>query len=359
MPTKFKNIFDGVGSRSKYARLIYSRLMTREWISYADILADEEKGKPDDFQYKRSYIRTYNELKKAFMDVRKAIGKEYIEEKGNNKCKSFRYIGKDDDPLRDMRNAKAIKDIRKYYEFCQDSAGFFPTAWLDYFLKDSRDLLEIKTRRRRGGQIISASLDRQLKNIDMLPQLYEAIHNKRVLSIKYKPYNETEMKLVFHPHFLKEYNGRWHLMGHAEGKTPENGFNLSIDRIVDTPEVMADKEYVPAPEHFYERFFENLVGVTHKDGHEAEDIYVRAYTNYIFHITDTKPIHPSQRVNIPWGQHEDGEYGEFVVHVEINNEFIGRILMMGDKLEVVAPENARNIFKERVADLAKRYADKG
>ena len=353
------NIFYGVGSRSRYAKLIYSRLMSREWINYAEVLAEDVKGKPEEYQYKRSYIRTYNELKKAFMDVRKAIGREYIEEIGNNRDKKFRYIGKDDDPLRDMRNAKAIKDIKKYYEFCQDSAGFFPTSWLDYFLKDSRDLLNIKARRRRGGQFISASLDRQLKNIDMLPQLYEAIRNKRVLSIRYKPYDETEMELTFHPHFLKEYNGRWHLMGHAEGKTPENVFNLAIDRIVGTPEVMNDKEYIPAPEHFYEQYFENLVGVTHKDDHKAEDVHIRAYTNYIFNLTDTKPIHPSQYVSMPWGQHENGEYGEFVVHVEINNEFIGRILMMGDKLEVVAPEDARKIFKGRVAELAKRYSNDG
>lgn len=332
--------------------------MTHEWVSYADILADDEGAKPEDYLYKRSYVRTYNELKKAFMDVRKAIGLEHIETEGNNRDKKFRYIGTDDDPLRDMRNAKAIKDIRKYYEFCQDSAGFFPTSWLDYFLKDSRDLLDIRQRRRGGWQIVSASVDRKLKNIDMLPYLYEAIRNHKVLSVKYKPFDEEEMTLTFHPHFLKEYNGRWHLMGHAEEKMPEEGFNLAIDRIMGQPQPIEGKEYIPAPEHFYERYFKNLVGVTHKDNHEAEDVYVRAYSNYIFNLTDTKPIHPSQCVSIPWGKHEDGEYGEFVVHVEVNNEFIGRILMMGDKLEVVAPYDVRDIFKRRVADLAKRYAEK-
>ena len=71
---KKNNIFDGVGSRSRYAKLIYSRLITREWICYADILAEDEGAKSEDYLYKRSYVRTYNELKKAFMDVRKAIG---------------------------------------------------------------------------------------------------------------------------------------------------------------------------------------------------------------------------------------------------------------------------------------------
>lgn len=350
-----KNIFDDDSYRTLFIRYIYGRVISRSWFTNADVMSDF-LGKP--LEYNVSNYDYYVELKKAFMVLRKAIGIENFEIKGNNRNKKFRYIGKDDDPLRDMRNAKAIKDIKKYYEFCQDSAGFFPTSWLDYFLKDSLDLLDIKRRRRKGEQIISTSVDRQLKNIDMLPYLYEAIRNHRVLAVRYKPFDEEAMTLRFHPHFLKEYNGRWHLLGHAKGKTPEEGFNLAIDRITETPKMVMEEEYVPAPDHFYEMYFENLVGVTHKDDHKTENVYIRAYSNYIFNLTYTKPIHKSQRVCIPYGRHEDGEYGEFMVHVEVNNEFIGRILMMGDKLEVVAPEEVRNIFRRRVEDLAKRYVQK-
>lgn len=350
-----KNIFDGDSYRTLFIRCIYGRIISRSWFTNADVMSDF-LGKP--LEYNVSNCDYYVELKKAFMVLRKAIGIENFEIKGNNRDKKFRYIGKDDDPLRDMRNAKAIKDIRKYYEFCQNSAGFFPTSWLDYFLKDSLDLLDIKRRRRKGEQIISTSVDRQLKNIDMLPYLYEAIRNHRVLAVRYKPFDEEEMTQTFHPHFLKEYNGRWHLLGHAKGKTPEEGFNLAIDRITETPKIVMEEEYVLAPDHFYELYFDNLVGVTHKDDHKAENVYIRAYSNYIFNLTDTKPIHKSQRICIPYGRHEDGEYGEFMVHVEVNNEFIGRILMMGDKLEVVAPEDVRNIFRRRVEDMAKRYVQK-
>ncbi len=350
-----KNIFDGDSYRTLFIRCIYGRIISRSWFTNADVMSDF-LGKP--LEYNVSNCDYYVELKKAFMVLRKAIGIENFEIKGNNRDKKFRYIGKDDDPLRDMRNAKAIKDIRKYYEFCQNSAGFFPTSWLDYFLKDSLDLLDIKRRKRKGEQIISTSVDRQLKNIDMLPYLYEAIRNHRVLAVRYKPFDEEEMTLTFHPHFLKEYNGRWHLLGHAKGKIPEEGFNLAIDRITEIPKIVMEEEYVPAPNHFYEMYFENLVGVTHKDDHKTENVYIRAYSNYIFNLTDTKPIQKSQRVCIPYGRHEDGEYGEFMVYVEVNNEFIGRILMMGDKLEVVAPEEVRNIFRRRVEDMAKRYVQK-
>ena len=87
----------------------------------------------------------------------------------------------------------------------------------------------------------------------------------------------------------------------------------------------------------------------------AHDIRVRAHTLKIYKLTETKKLHHSQETTIPFGSHEDGEYGEFSIRVEVNNEFIGRILQMGAGLEVISPEEVRVIFKKRVEDLAKLY----
>ena len=48
------------------------------------------------------------------------------------------------------------------------------------------------------------------------------------MEIEYKPYDEEQVTLLFHPHYLKEYNGRWHLFGHAEGRVPEFGYNIAL-----------------------------------------------------------------------------------------------------------------------------------
>lgn len=365
------NIFDGESYKAEFAIITYRWLMSRQWVTYADILA-EYLGLESSAELEYSVSKYYNytkddderkkgirELKKAFPEVCNAIkekfGKDSIEEDGNNRNKRFRYIGKDNDPLADMRNAKVINNLRQYWRFCQDSAGFFPKSWLEYYFKDCQDLLDIKAKKQKGEQVISASLDRILTNIEYLPSLYEAITNKLVLEIDYKPFEEEVVTLMFHPHYLKEYNGRWHLLGHAEGHEPELGYNIALDRIQSRPREKEKIEYIGAPKHFYDDFFKDIVGVSHMKDTKVQHIIVRAHSLYIYKLTETKPIHGSQQIVTPFGEHEDGTYGDFSLQVKVNNEFIGRILQMGAGLEIVSPDNVRQMFKERAAELAKLY----
>ena len=358
--SKNYNIFDGDSYKAIFARTIYKYILSRKWTTYAEIMADVQGvSSANELKYNLSDYEGYGELKKAFVDVRKAIegvnGMDCIETDGNNRNRRFRYVGENDDPLAEMINAKAINDLRQYWQFCQDSAGFFPTSWLEHFFSGSRDLLEMRDRKRKGEQVINADQDRQQTNIGLLPGLYENIINHHVLAVTYQPFNEKPVQLVFHPHLLKEYNGRWFLFGHAEDREPENGYNLALDRIVGTPSVIKERKQVPPPPGFYSEFFKNIVGVSHVKDNEAQHVHIRAHNHYIFKLTETKRIHPSQETVTPFGMHEDGTYGEFVVTVELNNEFIGRILQMGAGLEIVSPADVRNLFKQRAGELYQLY----
>lgn len=354
------NLFDGESYRAMFAQVTYKWFISRKWVTYADIMAEYLGLKSaKELTYNVSNCDNYGELKKAFRDVSKAIvekvGEGCFEIDGNNRNKRFRYVGKDNDPLADMRNAKVINNLRQYWKFCQDSAGFFPKSWLEFFFKDCQDLLEMRARKQKGEQVISASLDRILTNIEYLPMLYEAIVNKQVLEIDYKPFGGEQETLTFHPHYLKEYNGRWNLFGHAEDHSPENGYNIPLDRIQKKPREKSKIEYVPAPSLFYENFFKDRVGVSNPEVPTKWPVIVRAHSYYIFKLTDTKPIHKTQDVAKPWGEYEDGIYGDFSLEVEVNNEFIGRILQMGAGLEIVSPKEVRDLFKQRVKDLANLY----
>ena len=152
------------------------------------------------------------------------------------------------------------------------------------------------------------------------------------------------------PHFEGLHN--------PEGKKPEYGYNIALDRIQSKPRERSMIEYVAAPKHFYDEFFKDIVGVSHKMDAQKEHIVIRARSLYVFKLMDTKPIHQSHTVVKPFAQYLDGEYVEFSVDVEPNNEFYGRILQMGVGLEVVSPKSVRNEIAQRVHNLADLYPKK-
>lgn len=362
-----KNPFDGNSSYAQFARITYKRLMSRLWVTYADVMAEHQQlSSAQELPYPVSKCVGCSDLKKAFADITGLIVQnlgegclEKVSADDDKRQTKYRYVGSDEDPLAELRNARVIADLKKYWQFCQDSEGFFPMPWLDYFFKDSRDLLDIKTKRSSGEHILNTDMDRQLTNIELLPLLYESILNKLVLEIDYKSFKDQDreqMSLIFSPHYLKEFNGRWFMFGHVEGRKPYYGYNVAIDRIVNRPKIVENGQYVQAPAHFYDNHFNNIIGVTHdKMYRKVEEVLIRVHTSYMYNLVQTKKFHHSQKVVKPFGKYDDGEYGVFSLKIKVNNEFIGRILQMGDALEILSPGYVRGVFRNRILNMAKRY----
>lgn len=276
---------------------------------------------------------------------------------------AYRYIGEDKDPLSFMRLSAVKKEVEDFRQFCYDSAGFFPLAWMEHFFKNTQELLDIKQTRNKGGAVMSVSIDRKLDNIEILPILYEKIRNKKVIAFDYcRHYESTPSHRIIHPHFLHEFNGRWHLFGY-EKDGDMNPANVSIDRITNDGMItdVNDVEYVPAEIGFYNDYFKNMIGVTHglpptpADWHESKPhiVHIRAHDKYIYGLTKSKPIHDSQ---VPIGEYDEIlDYGDFELNVELNNEFIGRVLQYGPGLEIISPPHYREEFIKRVKKMAQNY----
>lgn len=354
------NPFDGDSHYAQFAQATYKRLMQRDWVKYEDIMADYLcLSSSSDLPFKVSKCDNYGELKKAFGDIRdkinKIVGINCFEVKGNNRNKSFRYIGENDDPLEELLNAKAIKNLSFYWKFCQDSSGFLPLPWLDYYLKDSRDLYIIKERLKKGEQIIRFGNDSMPTNIELLPFLYDSILNERVLTINYRPYKKEKCNLVFHPHCLKEFKGLWYLLGFVAGETPVFGYILALDRIIGKPEEASNINYVRAPLGFYREYFRDIIGVRHLIDSEVKEIHLRTHSLFHYEILLANKLHNSQSIYLPFARYDDGEYGELTVRIAVNDEFIESILQMGASVEVVCPNDVRMMIKERAEALAKLY----
>lgn len=357
--TSKQNIFNSDSYQAQFALAIYKRLISREWVTNADVMADYlGLESAADLPCNVTNCDQYGELKKAWRKVRRAIfqqiGDEGIEKRGNLQNRECRYVGDNPNPLEGMMSAIIKKDLADYYQFCQDSAGFFPSSWIEHFFAKTLDLYEIERKKKEGRQIVGSSVDRKHRNIELLPFVYECIRYKNVIEITYhEGFQELATTIVFHPHYLKEYNGRWHVFGHADGKEPNDGFDIPLDRIETKPKILYDAEYVEPREVKYPDFFSDIVGITHVKDERLYSITIRIHSKYMFGLVESKPIHRSQETILPFDK-ERG-YGEVLLTLRPNNEFYGRVLQLGHELEIVSPDEVRTEIEKRIYYMYARY----
>ena len=356
MPTK--NIFAGFGVRSEFVNLIYMELMKRDFVSYADVLA-LYCGRPKGYYDKMACNKEpgYGELKKAFPEVLKALEKicpGSIKDNGKNKGKAYKYIGKDEDPLSEERKAVVQKSVEDYVAFCKASAGIMPASWFSSFFENTQLLLDANREAKDGDMHISSSMEQNLTNIHLLPIFYRAISNKQVLRFDYQPFGQELFTLLFHPQFLKEYNGRWFVFGDAN-REPYQAFNVPLDRIVGDVCDVNDVEYIPAPKGFYRQYFMNIIGVTHEENAKVEQVVIRTKSEYQHGLLLTKPLHHSQKETQPFGEHDGQWYGEVILTIEPNRELRGKILMYGEGLEVMEPLSLREQLRTTISMQMSQY----
>jgi len=349
-----KSIFCGFGLRAQFVNLVYQELMKREWVSSADILR-VYYGRDKDYYQKRT-LRSepgHGELRKAFPIIIGAIERacpdSVIDNGKKGKGKAFKYIGANDDPLAEERKAVVQKSLEDYVEFCKASAGIMPSSWFAAFFENTQLLLETNRESESGNALIRSSLEQNLANIHLLPKFYRAIADRQVLRFFYQRFGQEPFELTFHPQFLKEYNGRWFVFGEAD-REPYHAYNVPLDRIVGEFIEVNDVEYIPEPKGFYQDFFNNIIGVTHEKDAKVEQVVIRTKTEYQHGLLLTKPLHHSQKETLPFGEHEDGCYGEVALTIEPNRELRGKILAYGQYLEVLQPQSLR----EQIEDILKQ-----
>ena len=137
-----------------------------------------------------------------------------------------------------------------------------------------------------------------------------------------------------------------------------NAYNVPLDRIVSDVSMVDDVEYIPAEKGFYQKFFKDIIGVTHEKDAKLENVVIRTKTAYQHGLLLTKPLHHSQKETVPFGKYEDGDYGEVALTIEPNRELRGKILAYGQYLEVMEPVSLREQIKESIKLQMMQYNNK-
>lgn len=191
--------------------------------------------------------------------------------------------------------------------------------------------------------IIEFDSNEYLKGIDFLSRLYNAILYKQILRINYKPYeNALASPLVFHPYYLRQYNGRWFAFG-FNPEVMRYDWNLALDRIESIKDL--NNTYSENKEIDWTEYFEDIIGVTKPEG-KVEDVVLHFFGKTGKYM-ETKPLHGSQRSR--WLNDNTLEVS---LKLFINYELERLIFSYADTVQVVSPERlARTITNKLKAGL--------
>lgn len=218
-------------------------------------------------------------------------------------------------------------------------------AWLEEVISSLELRFGIKANR---DKVVSFEQNDQLKGIEFLSDLIDAIINHQPLKMTYRPYKGDEQTMVIHPHYMKQYNTRWFLFGledHGEyGMSP---VNKALDRIVKF--TVAKVPFVENDKIDYETYFNDIVGVTHDRRHPDIEHVVLKFAKERFPYVVSKPIHKSQQI-------VNAEDGTLAIDVRINRELEQNIFSFGQHVEVLSPEWFRNQIIEKYKEIIKIYS---
>ncbi len=186
------------------------------------------------------------------------------------------------------------------------------------------------------GPVIHLDRNEQLKGLEYLDRLYQAILRRVVVNIDYQSFNaRAAQRLLFHPYILKEFNNRWFLVGRREGG--DQLLTLALDRINGVSEDAATP--YRRTDFNADAYYRNTHGVTVPARPPVEITLWVAAGNAPYVLT--KPFHHSQQLV------EEGEDGSIVVTFTVHHNFeIERaILGFGNQVSVLSPRQMRRRIK--------------
>jgi predicted DNA-binding transcriptional regulator YafY len=188
-----------------------------------------------------------------------------------------------------------------------------------------------------------------LKGIEFLGTLYNSILYKKVLQIKYSPF-EAPAPVVFeiHPYYLKQYNNRWFLFGYNPEQSKSN-WNLAIDRIDEIREL--NSSYRENKEIDWEEYFDDMIGVTRPDDAEIESVLLH-FNGKTGHYVETKPIHGSQKS--VW---ENSSTLAVRLKLIFNYEFERLLLSYAESVKVIEPNYLADALKDRLKKAIMQYPE--
>ena len=182
-----------------------------------------------------------------------------------------------------------------------------------------------------------------------LQTIIEAMQQSKILEIDYQPFSGGHNIYHLAPYAMKVYNRRWYVMG----KMSESGGirNIALDRLVYMQ--MTDVSFKIPKSFNAEKYYTNSVGIFVNDELKPQTVRIRVYGRNVEYVR-TLPLHKSQEEVLT----KNGEYSEFKYKVCLTPELTTQLLAMGENVEVLEPQELREMMMIRINNTFKIYNNK-
>lgn len=258
--------------------------------------------------------------------------------------KYYKYEDEDYSITNTPLSEQDLKTMSEAVEVLRQFKGF------SYF-SDMGDIVSrledhVTSAKQKTIPVIDFEKNENLKGLDYLDVIYNAIVNKQVLNIKYRSFKARSANtFIFYPYLLKEYRNRWFVFGRRKGSL----INLALDRIHNID--IAEKERFIENDLFdSQTFFSDVVGVTKNIGMKAETVRFWVDQQNAPYV-ETKPFHKSQKLI---ETQEDGSM-IFELNVVINQELQREFFGYADTIKVLSPQSLVDFMGWKFRLARERY----
>ena len=183
--------------------------------------------------------------------------------------------------------------------------------------------------------------------IQYLNGLYEACKEKKEITLKHRKFGgDSVQEYLVYPLFLKEFQGRWYVVGWVPERNDFRSFGL--ERIVEFK--MLPKTFkAPNGIDAFRDTYKNMVGLNTEKG-KVETVRIK-FTGIGVAYERTLPQHYSGK------EIESGEdWAIFEYQVIPNFEFLQRILSQADRVEVLSPLILRHTIRMLLEVSLKKHS---
>ena len=234
------------------------------------------------------------------------------------------------------------------------------TSTYEYYISSPNELLSDRTRQWLLNSFTISNMIKAGHNMkgrilfedipmgtEYLQTVIEAMQRGQMLEIDYQPFGSSQRTTYhLHPYAMKVYHQRWYVVGYL---TEQDGIrNVALDR---TLGMEITGENFSLPKDFdAEEYYAHTVGIYVNANLKPQKVRIRVYGKQVEYLR-TVPLHHTQKEVLC----KQGKFCDFQYRVCLTPELYSQLLAMGEKVEVLEPQELRDEMKKRIENMFNNY----